>query len=1050
MGNCANGLHSTIDQISTESDDECDVPLTACNVTSLSDDVIDPCMNDSRKSDEHAINDSTHVPITVDSGDPMLDELMNVRLNSPKNLIIAHVNINSIRNKFEYLHVILSKNLVDVICVTETKLDDTYSTNLFQCDSYKCYRKDKSVNSGGMMVYVREDVPHKRLYDCEIDDIDCHIENIAINFHVKKLKFNVLCLYKNPKVKNAAFVNLACKVLDKLCNSSCENVIVGDVNIDMSKPDNVMDHQICDIYGLKNIIKTKTCHKSLKGTLIDPVIVSNSAKFCKPFNLMCGFSDWHNMVGCVVREVYPIVVPQKITYRSYKNFEKGAFISDVENIPGEVCNIFDNVNDQFWAFNMMYNEILNEHAPLKSRIAKTAKIPYMHSNLMKAMYRRNKYRNDYLKSRNSQNWQIYKKQRNLVTSMRKRAIKAYFTKKCNIGSSPKEFWNCIKPFFSDKNSKDNGCIILKENDKIINTNLEVANTFNDYFVDIAKDINDTDFYHEVFSNSDVNNILNYHGSHPSVIHIKEKMCLINERFDFSEVGLNVIFRKLKAIKANKAAGYDLINPKSIKMCARELASTMTSIINHAFCSLTFPNDMKKSEIVPIHKKKDYMIKENYRPVNLITIFAKIFESIIADQINDYMKDKFSKKLGAYRKGHGCNQVLTLAINSWKWSLDDNKCVGALLMDLSKAFDSIPHDLLLSKMYVYGFSENACKFMLSYLSERTQRVKVRNARSEWKMMRRGIPQGSCLGPLLFNLFLNDIFLSVKHCELFNYADDNTLSATDHKTDKLIEKLLTDTNIMMEWFGNNFMKVNPEKFQLMLMKPQGLNMDLPSEIKVQENIIKAENSVKLLGIEIDDNLNFKNHVNILCNKASRQLKVMYRFKNILGQKEKLLLFRSFILSTFNFCPVVWNFCGVGCIRKIEKIQERALRFLSNDYKSSYSVLLKNTNQKTMLLSRLQVMVTEVYKCLKGLNPEPLNELFQVKECSYDLRDSCKVAIPKFNKIAYGRNSFTYYGSHLWNNLPNEFKQSVDYQTFVHMISKWEGPKCSCSLCAILTVI
>ena len=256
--------------------------------------------------------------------------------------------------------------------------------------------------------------------------------------------------------------------------------------------------------------------------------------------------------------------------------------------------------------------------------------------------------------------------------------------------------------------------------------------------------------------------------------------------------------------------------------------------------------------------------------------------------------------------------------------------------------------------------------------------------------------------------------------------------------------------MEWFGNNFMKVNPEKFQLILMKPQSIDMELPSEIVVQENTIKAKNSLKLLGIEIDANLNFKNHVNILCNKASRQLKVMYRFKHILGQKEKQLLFRSFVLANFNFCPVVWTFCGTGCIRKIEGIQERALRFLTNDSKSSYPILLKNTNQKTMLLSRLQVMVTEVYKCLNGLNPEPLNELFEIKECSYDLRDPCKVVIPKYNKIAYGRNSFTYYGSHLWNNLPIEYKQGFDYQTFTKMISKWEGPKCSCSLCAILTVI
>jgi len=208
-----------------------------------------------------------------------------------------------------------------------------------------------------------------------------------------------------------------------------------------------------------------------------------------------------------------------------------------------------------------------------------------------------------------------------------------------------------------------------------------------------------------------------------------------------------------------------------------------------------------------------MNKANYRPISLITIFSKVFESILTDQINAFMMNKFNNKLGAYRKGHGCSQVLTLAVNNWKWSLDNGMTVGALLMDLSKAFDSIPHDLLISKLYAYGFSKNACQFMLSYLSNRSQRVKVKDARSRWQVVTRGIPQGSCLGPLMFNLFLNDIFSYVNHCSLFNYADDNTLSACHLEVSRVLEALSTDANMLMKWFNDNFIKVNPEKFQLL---------------------------------------------------------------------------------------------------------------------------------------------------------------------------------------------------------------------------------------------
>ena len=636
--------------------------------------------------------------------------------------------------------------------------------------------------------------------------------------------------------------------------------------------------------------------------------------------------------------------------------------------------------------------------------------------------------------------------------MRKIAIKAYFSKKCNDGASTsKDFWNCMKPFLSEKNCRNDGSIILKESSKIINESTEVANVFNDYFIDIAKDIGNSNSNLQGMHSGNLEATLNHHSMHPSVVQIKEDIHRNSEeQFEFSKVSVEIMVKKFKSIHPKKAAGYDRINPEGVKMCSLELAQPMTRIVNNAFQSNTFPGDMKKSEIAPIFKKSDHMRKENYRPVNLITVFAKVFESIIADQINNFMTQQISKKLGAYRKGHGCSQVLTLAVNSWKWALDKNEYVGALLMDLSKAFDSIPHDLLLCKMNAYGFSQNSCEFMLSYLFQRMQRVKIKSARSEWKVMKRGIPQGSCLGPLLFNLFLNDVFFSVELCELFNYADDNTLSSSGSDIDQLIQNLLTDTNIIIQWFHQNFMKVNPDKFQLMLMKPQSKNDVLPNEIQIDGIVIKASKSVRLLGIDIDCDLNFNGHVKKLCTKANRQLKVLYRFKNILGQKEKQILYKTFVMSTFNFCPVVWYFCGVTNIRKIEKVQERALRFLTNDYVSTYLDLLQKTNQTTLLLSRLKAMVNEVYKCIYQLNPKPLNELFVLKENKYDLRDPYKIAMPSFNKVKYGKSSFTYYGSHLWNSLPPEYKQCIEYKTFKTMISKWEGPNCQCNLCSILTVI
>ena len=268
------------------------------------------------------------------------------------------------------------------------------------------------------------------------------------------------------------------------------------------------------------------------------------------------------------------------------------------------------------------------------------------------------------------------------------------------------------------------------------------------------------------------------------------------------------------------------------------------------------------------------------PVNIITTFAKIFESIIADQVGTYMNNHLSRMLGAYKEGHGCAQLLTLAVDSWKWCLDDGLAVGILLMDLSKAFDAIPHDLLISKLHSYGFSKGACQMLLSYLTHRQQRVKLKDVRSEWKITNRGIPQGSCLGPLIFNIFLNDIFMDIRNCKLFNYADDNTLSASHYDISIVIDKLLKDTTLAIEWFQNNFMKVNPEKFQIMFMQPKGKSSLLPETVDVVNHTINVSDKVVLLGIKIYNKLNFDSHVKSLCVKANCQLKVLIHCKKNTG--------------------------------------------------------------------------------------------------------------------------------------------------------------------------
>jgi hypothetical protein len=212
----------------------------------------------------------------------------------------------------------------------------------------------------------------------------------------------------------------------------------------------------------------------------------------------------------------------------------------------------------------------------------------------------------------------------------------------------------------------------------------------------------------------------------------------------------------------------------------------------------FPNILKEAQVTPLFKKNDPFLKSNYRPVSILPI--------------DLQKNNmFDHLLCAFRKEHGCQTTLLRLLEDWKQALDCNEYISAILMDLSKAFDCLPHDILICKLSAYGLSDNATKVLLSYLFNKKQQIKIGNIVSTLADIQKCVPHSSMLEPLLFNAFINDIFYFIKHCDIYNYADDNTLSFHSPNFDKVVNVLQQESNILINWFHFNYMQANPEKFQ-----------------------------------------------------------------------------------------------------------------------------------------------------------------------------------------------------------------------------------------------
>lgn len=482
----------------------------------------------------------------------------------------------------------------------------------------------------------------------------------------------------------------------------------------------------------------------------------------------------------------------------------------------------------------------------------------------------------------------------------------------------------------------------------------------------------------------------------------------------------------------------------VKACTNSIHGTLATLINTTFSKCEFPASLKGAQVVPLHKKNDPLNKENYRPVSILPIISKVYERVIHNQLSEFLDTIFHPYLAAFRKGFGCQSTLLRLLEDWKKALDSHQHAAAILMDLSKAFDCLPHELLIEKLQAYGLAPDAIALLSSYLRDRFQQVRLGSHTSTWEKIVKGVPQGSILGPLLFNVFINDIFHFVKQAVIYNYADDNTLSFTHSNLGVLKTVLEEESFILIDWFFKNFMKANPTKFQAICVgKNAHENITC---FKIDNVEIKCEDNVTLLGVNIDFMLSFDDHVTDICKKASKQLAVLKRLGRFLTKQGKMTIYNSFIISNFNYCPLAWHFCSKSSTNKMEKIQERALRFINNDFRSSLQDLLSSTHTSPLHVGRMKQMASEVFKIVNDMSPEYIKDLITIKNASYNFRNENQATVPQVRSTRYGLRSFRYEAARIWNSLPNELRKAESYPQFRRLLHAWDGVICKCPSCSV----
>ena len=967
------------------------------------------------------------------------------------------------RNKIHDLRNLIRDIVPQVITISETKIDASFPNAQFHIDGYLYpdnFRRDRNQHGGGLITYIKKGIPHKRLVKIEPK----HLEVTCIELTFGKRKWGYVAIYRPPNSSIKAFFIDITKCLEQLTNYYDHLIITGDINIntkDKTSPGYQIYENFLDTFGLTNLIKHDTCFTKRNdkhtSTSLDVFLTNVPKSFFNSHTIATGISDCHLLIGSFMKATYKRAEPQDIEYRNYKKLygDIHSFLREIDAIDSNISTEDKtNANIYYDKFTSTFQDILQQYAPLKKTKVRGNDGGFANKELRKAWYKRSKLLNMYNRNKTDENWDNYKKQRNKCTSLIRKAKSKFFIDKTKDRES---FWKIFGPFISSKGHHTQEDYIVSVDGELVNDKKKVANEFNNYFINIIENSTGKSLNtYTIDPDKDIiDQIINSYKNHPSILLIKEKMKENPEltTFQMPKSTQTDMYRIITKIKTKSSQGYDKIPAKILKITANEISKPLSNIVNVSIDSGVFVDTAKISLCTPLYKNPPAGSRQQiplYRPLNVCTSFSKILERYNLNSMLEHVNTILSKNITAYRKGHSCQNVLLKLTEEWRKYIDQNKIVGGLLMDLSKAFDCLPHELLVAKLEAYGFENKTLHIFYSYLKNRKQAVKINGILSDFLEILSGVPQGSILGPIIFNIFINDLIYHMEHtsANIANFADDNTFSAFADTVTELKQILDEAAKEALVWLDNNNMIANPDKFKAMVLKKPSIKIE-DIGIIIGDMEVRPVSSIDLLGLKIYENLNFRKHIKSLCAKAGAKLNAIKRLRSYINESDRKLLVDAHVISQFNYSSTVWHFCGLTEIHKMEKLHEKCIIFIYNEYDMSYFELLKKNQLTTLFGKRILAMCCETFKTIHGLNAGYMQDIFEKRPSKYPSRYKNNLYVPKVNQVTYGYKSFRVQGPKTWNLLPNDIKQIESFDTFKQQLKTITMPFCSCESCLTLQV-
>lgn len=942
-------------------------------------------------------------------------------VNSPQNHInLLHQNIAGILSKTEIVTLTL-KDLsengkhIDILCLCETFIKAGQESNLqladfTLADSYS----RKKQRRGGVCIMCRDHIDFKKLTFLNELNSDFSFESCGIE--ISTYKCIVICIYRIPNSSPYIFLSKLETILRRLKKFTNKKIIItGDFNIDFLKPSEALNdfRRITQNYNFNVHITIPTRLTSCLDQILSNI--HNAQAEVLPL----GLSD-HDTGQLISIPVEMKVEPIKswfITKRDFSNKNVNTFLQCLQNISWSEVYSETSANDAFTKFHeefLLYfglcfpvNKIKitnksNQNSWISKGLRISAKIK---RNLRLKFYKLKNKRNKmkYLKYN-----KVFKKC--ISTAQKLKNISLINASKNVCAASWKvinKHTSSTKPRTYLKNLIHNG--------NALSDPIDIANAFNDYYINLTNNSIDT-------------NILDYKYS------LKSNN---SSMFLFSTNNAEV-YKIIKSLRKTNSVGHDQISTNLIKTCISVLTPLLVYLINLSFNDGIFPDLLKLTIIKPIHKKNDKKCPENYRPIALIPIIAKVFEKVMHSRIIHFLNkfDILCSEQNGFQKGKSTTLAAFKLVNQLINNVNKRVPTSAIFFDMSKAFDFVSHKLLLLKCETYGIRGRVRDWLESYLSNRTQVVEftginssqdVVSVKSGIKINKTGVPQGSILGPLLFLIYINDLPTVTNYpCTLF--ADDISVVVAKNDAIDYNDSINVTVSNIMEWLQANNLKANIEKskyvqFYSRKAKKQCLNVEYDS-IKLTE-----ENETVFLGFMLDNSFTWVPHVDKVCGKLNRFAYALWRLAKLSSKKTALQAYHGYVASNLRYGVVLWG-NSVKSNRAFIA-QKQCVRAICD---ASPLTTCRPLFRELNLLTFPCIYIYEICCFVKTHH-----SLFNLKHdvCHFNTRFPNNLILPAIKTEICSRNSYAM-SVRIYNKMPDSLKELPLY-IFKKKLTKWLIGEC-----------